>query len=38
MIISPNFGVIGAPQWGHFSDFASNGARMGAVEAGACCG
>jgi hypothetical protein len=33
--ISPNFGVIGAPQWGHLSALASKGAMTG-VD-GTCC-
>jgi hypothetical protein len=34
IIISPNFGIIGAPQWGHLSDLASKEAITG-VD-GAC--
>lgn len=33
MIISPNLGAIGAPQLGHFSDVAVDGARTWAVGA-----
>jgi hypothetical protein len=38
MIISPNFGFMGAPQLGHFSAVAPEGARIGPVEAVACFG
>ena len=35
MTISPNLGVIGAPQLGHFKDVTPEGARTGeACEAG----
>ena len=36
MTISPNFGEIGAPQFGHFSEVASIGASTGAL--GCRCG
>ena len=32
MTISPNFGLIGAPQLGHFKDSTPEGARTGEVE------
>jgi hypothetical protein len=35
MIISPNFGAIGAPQLGQFSAFASVGATTGSAGAAA---
>jgi hypothetical protein len=38
MTISPNFGEIGAPQLGHFSDVALKGAKIGVVDAVACFG
>ncbi len=34
MTISPNFGEIGAPQFGHFSEVAPIGAMTGALGAG----
>jgi hypothetical protein len=38
MTISPNLGEMGAPQLGHFSAVAPDGAKTGAVEASACFG
>jgi hypothetical protein len=32
MTISPNLGVIGAPQLGHFKDVTPEGARIGEEE------
>jgi hypothetical protein len=32
MTISPNLGLIGAPQLGHFNDATPEGARTGPVE------
>jgi hypothetical protein len=38
MTISPNFGVIGAPQLGHFNDVTPDGATTGEAEAAAAFG
>jgi hypothetical protein len=38
MTISPNFGEMGAPQLGHFSDAAPMGAMTGPDGAAACFG
>jgi hypothetical protein len=38
IIISPNLGVIGAPQLGHFKDATPIGATTGETEAASCLG
>jgi hypothetical protein len=38
MTISPNFGEIGAPQLGHFSDVAPDDAKIGRLDAEAATG